>query len=429
MAKTLLLQGPVGPFFRSLARELQARGDAVTQVAQNGGDWLFAEATARLAFRGRDHEWEPWLRREIRARGIDRVILFGDCRPRHRRAVALCRALDVPVWVCEEGYLRPMYLTLERDGVNGFSALPRDPQAYRHATVPPGVVEGAPFRWVMGKRVLTCIAYYLAAAWHRRRFPHYRHYRCMNLAREGLCWIRSAVRRIGYRRRDRRTAAWLRGRRFFLAPLQVHGDTQVRVHSPFASVTDMLRRTLADFARHAPPDAHLVCKHHPFDRGYTDYGALIAGLARRLGVADRVAYVHDLPLPDLLDAAAGVVVINSTVGISALGHGTPVCALGDAIYDLPGLTHQGPLAGFWRRPAPVDPGLFRAFRSYLLAYTQLNACSACGSARWDLLDRLGDFAPADADAGRQATPITLPGVTQADEAVALATRRWRRASG
>jgi len=35
-----------------------------------------------------------------------------------------------------------------------------------------------------------------------------------------LCWIRSAVRRIGYRRRDRRTAAWLRGRRFFLAPLR-----------------------------------------------------------------------------------------------------------------------------------------------------------------------------------------------------------------
>jgi capsule polysaccharide modification protein KpsS len=37
----LLLQGPVGPFFRRLADELCARGTAVSKVNFNPGDSLF----------------------------------------------------------------------------------------------------------------------------------------------------------------------------------------------------------------------------------------------------------------------------------------------------------------------------------------------------------------------------------------------------
>jgi len=82
--------------------------------------------------------------------------------------------------------------------------------------------------------------------------------------------------------------------------------------------------------------------------------------------------VHDTDLPSLLQNAEGSVLINSTVGISSLYHGTPVKALGDAIYDIEGLTFQGSLASFWNAPGTVDKDLFKRFRRYLIDKTQIN---------------------------------------------------------
>ena len=81
-------------------------------------------------------------------------------------------------------------------------------------------------------------------------------------------------------------------------------------------------------------------------------------------------YIHDLRLPRLLPQARGVVTINSTSGLSALYHGTPVKCLGKCLYDLPGLTHQGALDDFWQLAiAPVGSEVLR-LRS-LLAHEAL----------------------------------------------------------
>ncbi len=59
----------------------------------------------------------------------------------------------------------------------------------------------------------------------------------------------------------------------------------------------------------------------------------------------------------LLARAAGVVTVNSTVGLAALRAGVPVKPLGDAVYDVPGLTHSGDIARFSgerrSRPNPI----------------------------------------------------------------------------
>jgi capsular polysaccharide export protein len=44
--------------------------------------------------------------------------------------------------------------------------------------------------------------------------------------------------------------------------------------------------------------------------------------------------VHDLHLPTLLAHASGTVVINSTVGPSALHHKVPSKTTGSAFYDM-----------------------------------------------------------------------------------------------
>jgi capsular polysaccharide export protein len=60
-----------------------------------------------------------------------------------------------------------------------------------------------------------------------------------------------------------------------------------------------------------------------------------------------------------------MVTINSTSGTLALAAGVPVITLGQAIYDIPGLTFQGNLDAFWHDGNAPDLALFAAFRRVL----------------------------------------------------------------
>jgi short-subunit dehydrogenase len=73
----------------------------------------------------------------------------------------------------------------------------------------------------------------------------------------------------------------------------------------------------------------------------------------------------------VLRNAAGVVTINSTVGVTALHHGVPVKVLGNAVFNVAGLTCQSPLAAFWHDPQRPDPGLMAAFLRALIGATQV----------------------------------------------------------
>ena len=59
--------------------------------------------------------------------------------------------------------------------------------------------------------------------------------------------------------------------KFFIVPLQVFNDSQVRIHCDFPSVRSFLLHVLSSFAEHAPADTNIIIKHHPMDRGFIDY--------------------------------------------------------------------------------------------------------------------------------------------------------------
>lgn len=375
--RPLLLQGPMGPFFDRMARLLAARGRQVRKVHFNGGDELFYSATPAERYRGTLKEWAPWLRRYIVEQQVDALVLFGQNRPLHLRARAVAREFGLPVYVFEEGYFRPDYVTLECGGVNADSPLPRDPAFYRELALddplPP-----LPTRQRFRRMAWQAMAYSLALLLRRPWYRHYRHHRCLHPSAEGLRWVRSGWRKLWFRHTERARIEWLyqpeNAGRWFLVPLQVHNDSQVTHHSPFPGVEAFIDQVMASFAAHARPEELLVIKHHPMDRGHRDYGRHIARQAEALGLAQqRVIYLHDAHLPTLLRHARGVVTINSTVGLQALYHRCPVIALGESFYALPGLVHRGPLDSFWTQPGKVDPALFRRFRTHVIAQTHLNA--------------------------------------------------------
>jgi capsular polysaccharide export protein len=109
------------------------------------------------------------------------------------------------------------------------------------------------------------------------------------------------------------------------------------------------------------------------DRGHRLYSQLITQLSKVFDVVGRVIYVHDLPLPELLTNSKGVVTINSTVGISALIHGKPVKVMGDAFYDIDGITFNLKLNNFWLVDSAPKRELLKAFSRHLIENLQVNA--------------------------------------------------------
>ena len=372
--RVLLLQGPVGPFFRRLATLLEQVGAQVHKVNFNGGDCLFYP-TGAIGWRGSMADWPGYFERLLEELEVDIVLLFGDCRPIHRPTREIALRHGVTVGAFEEGYVRPNFITFEQFGVNGYSLLPRDPSHYRMLPDEPGSPEkevGNTFWYA----ALWAILYYAASAILHPLFRRYHHHRPLNIW-EGLPWVRSAWRKAFYRWTERGSMRLLTGPlsgKFYLVPLQISTDSQVEQHSEFDSLADFIREVVASFVAHAPVDSVLVIKHHPLDRGYHDYRRLIQQLSADFRLGQRLQYIHDQHLPTLFSHMRGAVVVNSTVGFSSLTHGAPLKACGVAIYDIEGLAFQGPLDEFWAaaRTFRPDMDLLARFRSYLVDHTQIN---------------------------------------------------------
>ncbi|WP_423455410.1 hypothetical protein [Ottowia sp. VDI28] len=224
--------------------------------------------------------------------------------------------------------------------------------------------------------------------WHWNNALHHRRM----TARDAPWWCLSYLRKLWYRHAEKQAgSSLLHGnlrRKFFLVPLQVYNDPQILVHSDFEGVADFIGHLMCSFS-HAlareqteglPESGRsiagdvLVFKHHPMDRGHRNYARIIHRLSQRYGLEGRVLYIHDQHLPSLLKSAKGVVLVNSTTGLSALGHGAPVKVCGKALYDLPKLTYQGPLKDFWflSQQAKPDKAVLLRFRDALIECTQLN---------------------------------------------------------
>ena len=373
---TLILQGPMGWFFSDLAALLAQQGQNVTKVHFNGGDQLFWRQGGALRYTGRPEALADWLRELMRRQRIDAVVLFGQMRPVHCVAREVALELGVGIFVFEEGYLRPNYVTIERRGVNALSRLPRSASFYAAQNLPRHPAP-QPTTQNIRRTALIAAAYGIAAIALRPWFPHQTYHRSLNPVTEPLRWARSYLRYLRYKISEQGFHARLTSpdlsKRWFLVPLQVQSDSQVTHHSPYASIEAFISDVMASFAEHAPDEAGLVIKHHPMDRAYSDYRRFIHQEAERLNIAHRVVYLHDQHLPTLLDHTCGVVTINSTVGLQALHHGAPVITLGESVYSMPGLVHSGPLASFWQAPGKVNQALYLRFRHHLIAHTQLNA--------------------------------------------------------
>ncbi|MBO9375665.1 capsular biosynthesis protein [Sphingomonas histidinilytica] len=363
----LFLQGPPGPFFDRLGAALRALGHAVHRINLNAGDVASWTGPA-IDYRGTAERWPSFVDDYLVQHAITDVILFGDCRPLHNAARGMARLRGVRVHVFEEGYIRPDWATLELDGVNGHSSLPRDPKWYLDAarTLPPlAKLPTVPSRF--RRRAQEATSYYARTSMGRWRFPHYKSHRDRSAPAEALGWLKQFALRSVHEEQAETALAKLEGKRYFALPLQLSSDHQIRVHSLFGTMQAGASYVIESFARSAPDDTYLLVKEHPLDSSLFSWRRFIRREARRLNVEDRVIFAKGGKIDDIVENSLGVVTVNSTTGTLALACGIPVIALGQAVYNIPGITFEGPLDAFWSNPTPPDPRIWDAFSRVLQA--------------------------------------------------------------
>ncbi len=115
----------------------------------------------------------------------------------------------------------------------------------------------------------------------------------------------------------------LRASGYLFLPLQVSGDTQIKLNSD----VDNLRAIQLAQEIALSENLRLLVKMHPAEQDSASF-ADIAALSEHLEFD-----IVENPTTDLLKGAKKIVTINSTVGLEGLLYGKPVVCLGRALYS------------------------------------------------------------------------------------------------
>lgn len=370
--RILFLQGPICPFFEEVAGRLMALGHQAFRINLCAGDALAWRHPGATDYTGRKDDWPAFIERYLAEHAITDIVLLGEQRFYHRAAIAAARPRGITVVATDFGYLRPDWITFERDGLGGDSRFPRDPEAIRAlAEHLPAPDLGPRYQDSFPHQAWWDVCYHLASmlSWKFRRYEsHQLHHPLRTYLGIGVKLLR--------RRRDAKAALAALRRAKAAGPLwifamQMETDFSIRAYSHYPDMDTPLRETVASFARHAPPDGQLLVKVHPLDPAVKRWPARLARIAAEAGAAGRVHYIAGGRLETLIAAARGLVTVNSTVGLKSITLGCPTLALGKAVYAVPGMVWDGGIERFWTEAPKPDATLVDAFLRALCATVQI----------------------------------------------------------
>jgi len=290
----LFLQGPNCAFFTGIAKMLEAHGHRCLRINLCFGDWLFWRRRGAVNYRGSFGKWESFLERFLEREGITDIILNGEKRNYHKVAVSLAKERGIEVTVTDFGYLRPDWITFEKNGMSGDSEFPRCRHEIMSLAARVRKVPDEPrFRESAAIKVISESIAALGTSSLRVLYPGYHPYQLDNPLLFGIAYLwRQLKNRIFRVRRERFLGSLLEGgRRFYLHAMQMEMDFQIRAYSSYPNQQAALWEVISSFARNAPADSWLVMKIHPLDPGLVDWRKQILAFAEKAGVAGRVHFL------------------------------------------------------------------------------------------------------------------------------------------
>lgn len=385
----LFLQGMPSLFYTELANRLESEKALVSRINLCFGDWLFWQRKGAVNYRGTLENWPRYFEGYLIAHRVTDLVLLGEQRKYHKEAVSISQQHGVRVIVNDFGYLRPDWLTFELDGMSGCSRFPKDPAVIRQESISLPPVD-FPARYVDSNFMMGLgdVVYMYGTLLFHWLYPGYER---SDARLHPLIYSASGLLRSITKRRREKKSALILGKlldekaQFFVYPLQLAHDFQLIAYSPFANQSEAIDKVIKSFA--TLPEAYkLVIKSHPWDPGLQNWERVVAQVAKQYGCAHRVFYMDGGDLNDMMASSLGVVTVNSTSGLQALRMNKPVKTLGQAIYDVAGLTHQGNIDDFWL--SRISPGaeLLDSFLKLLTARYQVRGSFFSRSGRKAAVD-------------------------------------------
>ncbi len=372
----LFLIGPIGTFFARLSYYLEENDVKTFKLSFPLYEYGFPKSKL-IKFHQDIYFFKNFLKKILIDKEIKHIFMYGNVLIPHRQALVLVEELKkediyIKSHIFELGYLRPNFVTLESKGINYSSSLIKSREfylkqdSYKLFPIPK---KHARFRIRKIWKTITFINhsfknYKIVNQEHKLQpKPIYIWYQIKGF------FLKYYFRLSEYKIKKKCFIE----KNFFIVILQVSTDSQITEGSNIKDNKQFIYKVIKDFAK-ANPNVNLVFKHHPRDRGYTNYLNLIEKFSKEFGVYKKVFYIHDFFLSKLFQNSncKGAVLINSTVGYQSLYHSVPVKSLGITPYNIRGLTDQRDLISFFKNPSPVDKLLLNKFYKYLLENSQIN---------------------------------------------------------
>ncbi len=372
----LLLIGPIGTFFARLSNFLDKNDVKTYKVLFPLHEYGFHKS--RIIKYSEDVQFfKDFLRKTIIKYKIKHIFMYGNVVIPHRQALDLVKELNkkgdkIKTHIFELGYMRPNFVTLESSGVNYTSRFLLDKDFYSkktsYKTYPKPKNHKLRIRklWKAITFINHCLKNYRIVEFEHKLQP-----------KPSFLWfqIKGFLLKFYFKVSEHSIKKkCFEKNSFFLVILQVSSDSQLTIGSKIKDNKKFIYKVIKDFARAKLQNINLVFKHHPRDRGYTNYNHEIKKFAKEFGISKNVYYIHDYFLSKIFKnpRCKGTVLINSTVGYQALFHSIPVKALGITPYNFDGLSYQKSLTSFFLNPKKVDQLLFNKFYKYILENSQIN---------------------------------------------------------
>ncbi len=373
----LFLVGPIGTFFSRLSNYLEENNIRTYKISFPLYEYGFPKSRL-IKFHQDIYLFKNFLKEILIDKEIKHIFMYGNVLIPHREALSLVEELkkediEIHTHIFELGYLRPNFVTLENKGVNYNSSLIKsrefylEQDSYESFPIPK---KHARFRIRKIWKTISFInhsfkKYKIVNSEHKLQpKPIYIWYQIKGF------FLKFYFKLSEYKLKKK---CFFRNK-FFIAILQVSTDSQLTEGSDIKDNKEFIYKIIKDFAKANLNNINLVFKHHPRDRGYTNYFNLIEKFSKEFGIYEKVFYIHDYFLSKIFQNlnCKGTVLINSTVGYQSLYHSVPVKALGISPYNIEGLTDRRDLISFFKNPPSVDRLLLNKFYKYILENSQIN---------------------------------------------------------
>ncbi|MES2528855.1 MAG: hypothetical protein V4598_17345 [Bdellovibrionota bacterium] len=297
---------------------------------------------------------------------ITHILCHNDLRWQHALAKVVAKESNIKIFFSEEGLFRPDTMTLDSAGVNANSSVPRQRDFYLSTVYQPDE-NFKPIEHTYGRRILRIGFFGIFLMLNKIGDITHLNIKSKNKVYKFRGYLKLFLKKLVNKSAPPKNVPI--DSPYIFVPLQVSHDTQTVVHSPFRDTQEFihsLEESYQSLQEELKKKYKLVFKKHPMEE-HVQYKFS----------NDSIISTNETSF--LVQSAAMVILVNSTVIVDALKARKNIITLGNSLFNIDGLvtaTNPNSLSEqiVIRLHDPLVPNeeLLNSFLNYLKYNYQIN---------------------------------------------------------